>query len=95
MSLSVHVAREYREYERTMTTVLDALIRPVLEEYFKDIERALREDGFVGSFHVMRSGGGAMTLELARDAPLTTVLSGPAGGIAGTAWLGTEPPFPS
>ena len=93
VSLSVHVAREYREYERTMTTVLDALIRPVLEEYFKDIERALREDGFVGSFHVMRSGGGAMTLELARDAPLTTVLSGPAGGIAGTAWLGTETAF--
>ena len=38
----------------------------------------------------MRSGGGAMTVELAAEAPLTTVLSGPAGGIAGAAWLSRE-----
>jgi N-methylhydantoinase A len=90
VSLSIDVAREYREYERTSTTVLDAFIRPVLASYFGEIEGALRADGFDGSFHVMRSGGGAMTVALARDAPLTTVLSGPAGGIAGAAWLSRE-----
>ncbi len=90
VSLSIDVAREYREYERTSTTVLDAFIRPVLAEYFGEIEGALRDGGFAGSFHVMRSGGGAMTVELAAEAPLTTVLSGPAGGIAGAAWLSRE-----
>jgi N-methylhydantoinase A len=90
VSLSIDVAREYREYERTSTTVLDAFIRPVLSEYFGKIEQALRADGFRGSLHVMRSGGGAMTVQLAQEAPLTTVLSGPAGGIAGSAWIGRE-----
>jgi N-methylhydantoinase A len=90
VSLSIDVAREYREYERTSTTVLDAFIRPVLSEYFGEIEQALREGGFDGSLHVMRSGGGAMTVQLAQEAPLTTVLSGPAGGIAGAAWLSRE-----
>jgi N-methylhydantoinase A len=90
VSLSVEVAREYREYERTSTTVLDAFIRPVLSEYFGEIEAALAADGFAGRFHVMRSGGGAMTVQLAQEAPLTTVLSGPAGGIAGSAWLAEE-----
>lgn len=90
VSLSVDVAREYREYERTSTTVLDAFIRPVLSAYFGEIEQALRDGGFTGSLHVMRSGGGAMTVQLAQEAPLTTVLSGPAGGIAGAAWLSHE-----
>jgi N-methylhydantoinase A len=90
VSLSIDVAREYREYERTCTTVLDAFIRPVLGEYLGEIEQALRAGGFDGSLHVMRSGGGAMTVQLAQEAPLTTVLSGPAGGIAGSAWLGRE-----
>jgi N-methylhydantoinase A len=90
VSLSIDVAREYREYERTSTTVLDAFIRPVLAAYFGEIEAALHAGGFGGSFHVMRSGGGAMTVALAREAPLATVLSGPAGGIAGAAWLSRE-----
>lgn len=90
VSLSIDVAREYREYERTSTTVLDAFIRPVLSQYFGEIEQALRAGGFTGSLHVMRSGGGAMTVQLAQEAPLTTVLSGPAGGIAGAAWLSRE-----
>lgn len=90
VSLSIDVAREYREYERTSTTVLDAFIRPVLGQYFGEIELALRAGGFTGNLHVMRSGGGAMTVQLAQEAPLTTVLSGPAGGIAGSAWLSRE-----
>ncbi len=90
LSLSIDAARQHREYERTTTTVLDAFVRPVLDDYFGELEGALRADGFAGTFHVMRSSGGAMTLELARESPLSTVLSGPAGGIAGAAWLAAE-----
>ena len=98
VSLSIDVAREYREYERTSTTVLDAFIRPVLSAYFGEIEQALRSGGFGGSLHVMRSGGGAMTVQLAQEAPLTTVLSGPAaaspgprGSVARPGWTGCFP----
>jgi N-methylhydantoinase A len=89
ISISSDLAREYREYERTSTTVLEAYIRPIFETYIGDLERDLSEAGFMGSFLIMRSGGGAMTSAVARRAPLLTVLSGPAGGIVGAAALGT------
>lgn len=87
VSASVDISREYREYERTSTAVLDAYIKPLLSDYVHRLERSFRADGFAGAFHVLRSGGGAMTAELARSAPLLTVLSGPAGGIAGAGQL--------
>lgn len=87
VSVSADISREYREYERTSTVVLDAFIKPLLSDYVVRLEDSLRGDGFGGAFHVLRSGGGAMTAELARSAPLLTVLSGPAGGIAGASHL--------
>ena len=87
VSISSDIAREHREYERTSTTVLDAYIRPIFERYIDELEARLRERAFAGRFLVMRSGGGAMTAEAARRSPTNTVLSGPAGGIAGGASL--------
>ena len=87
ISISSDIAREHREYERTSTTVLDAYIRPIFERYIEELESSLRERTFDGRFLVMRSGGGAMTAEAARRSPTNTVLSGPAGGIAGGAFL--------
>ena len=87
LSISSDLAREYREYERTSTTVLEAYIRPIFETYIGELERDLRAAGFAGSFLITRSGGGAMTSAVARRAPLLTVLSGPAGGIIGAAAL--------
>ena len=87
ISISSDIAREHREYERTSTTVLDAYIRPIFERYIDELESSLRERAFDGRFLVMRSGGGAMTAEAARRSPTHTVLSGPAGGIAGGAFL--------
>jgi len=87
VSASVDISREYREYERTSTAVLDAYIKPLLSDYVHRLEEAFRADGFAGAFHVLRSGGGAMTAGMARSAPLLTVLSGPAGGIAGACHL--------
>jgi len=77
------VCREYREYERTATAVLDAYIRPIFEAYVDVLQRALASAGFRGRFLVMRSGGGAMTAESAKRSPIATALSGPAGGIVG------------
>jgi N-methylhydantoinase A len=83
VSASCEITKEYREYERTSTTVLDASIRPIFYRYIDQLESSLLERRFGGSFLVMRSSGGAMTASLAKESPIFTVLSGPAGGIIG------------
>jgi N-methylhydantoinase A len=90
VSISSDLSREYREYERTSTVTLDAYIRPVLAGYLAALESALEAGGLETPLHIMRSGGGAMTAELAKHAPLTTVLSGPAGGVVGSTFLARE-----
>jgi N-methylhydantoinase A len=87
VSISSDVTREYREYERTSTTVLDAYIRPIFEAYVDRLEQDLSERGFGGNFLIMRSSGGAMTARMAKISPIFTVLSGPAGGVVGASYL--------
>ena len=89
-SASSDLTREYREYERTSTVVLDAYIRPVLNNYLDSLEAHLERGGLTQPIHIMRSGGGAMTADLAKQAPLMTVLSGPAGGVVGTTFLAQQ-----
>jgi N-methylhydantoinase A len=90
VTLSCDVAREYREYERTSSTVIAAYIRPIVDSYLEKLESELRGRGFSGSFWIMRSSGGAMSAAFARDAPLASLFSGPAGGIAAAAYIGRE-----
>ena len=85
MSLSSDLSREYREYERTSTAVLDAYIKPIIRTYLRALGDRLDESGFGGQFLMMRSGGGAMTAALAQDQPVNLILSGPAGGVVGAA----------
>ena len=87
VSPAAEITREYREYERTATAVLDAYINPIFNAYVGKLKDALGAAGFDGQFLVMRSSGGAMTASTARRAPLHTVMSGPAGGIVGAAYL--------
>jgi N-methylhydantoinase A len=99
VSASSDITREYREYERTSTVTLDAYIAPVMNDYIAQLETGLTDRGLfeVGPsqpLHIMRSGGGAMTADLARRAPLTTVLSGPAGGVVGASHLAREMSWP-
>lgn len=87
VSISSAIVREYREYERTSTTVVNAYIQPIFRRYIGSLEATLAEQGFTGSFYITRSGGGAL---LARDAsavPVHTIFSGPAGGLIGAARL--------
>jgi N-methylhydantoinase A len=83
VSLSHQLSREYREYERTSTVVVDAYIKPVIRGYLAKLDGALRAEGFSGHFLLTRSGGGAMTVSSAAEQPVHTVLSGPAGGVVG------------
>ncbi|MFD0736618.1 hydantoinase/oxoprolinase family protein [Planotetraspora mira] len=87
ISLSHDVSGEYREYERTCTTVVDAFVRHRMGPYLHNLERELRERGFAGELLVTRSGGGALTLAEAAARPFETILSGPVAGAVATARL--------
>src|SRR5262245_58654197 len=83
VTLSYRLSREYREYERTSTAVMDAYIKPVIRNYLEKLDGDLRRRGFNGHFLLTRSGGGAMTVASATEQPVHSVLSGPAGGVIG------------
>jgi len=87
VTLSSDVLPEYREYERTMTTVLNAYVMPVMERTVRGIEERLREDGLVPALAVVRSDGGLMSAEAVVRWPVNTVLSGPAAGVSGAAYI--------
>ena len=87
VSASSAITREYREYERTATAVVDAYINPIFNDYVGRLETGLVDAGFAGRLLIMRSAGGAMTAETARQVPIYTVLSGPAGGLIGAGYL--------
>ncbi len=87
VTLSHELSREYREYERTSTAVIDAYIKPIVSSYLGRLERELSEVGFDGRFLMTRSGGGAMTAAAARQTPVSLVLSGPAGGVVGASTI--------
>jgi N-methylhydantoinase A len=88
VSLSHEVAREWREYERASTTVLNAYVAPRVERYLVQLEAGLRDRGVQARLHVMQSNGGVTTADKARREPILTLLSGPVGGTIGGAALG-------
>ncbi|UKY54761.1 hydantoinase/oxoprolinase family protein [Streptomyces inhibens] len=83
--LSHQVAREWREYERTSTTVLEAYTGPVVRRYLSHIEERFAERGLTVPVQVMQSSGGIVNAAFARRSPLHTLLSGPVGGTMGAA----------
>ncbi len=87
VSISSDIVREYREYERTSTTVVNAYVKPIFRTYINGLEESLAGAGFHGSFYITRSGGGALPARDSGDAPVHTIFSGPAGGLIGTVAL--------
>ena len=79
-SLSLDILPEYREYERTVTTVVNAYVRPLVMRYLIRLGNVLTGR----SLHIMQSSGGTMDAEQASSQAARLVLSGPAGGIAGS-----------
>ncbi len=90
VSLSHDIVREYREYERTSTTVLNAYVGPRCSAYVSSIENELERQGFGGRFLVMQSNGGVMSGDVAKRVPVAMVESGPVGGVMAAARVGTR-----
>ena len=81
ISLSHDILREYREYERTSTTALNAYVGPRVRGYLDRLEGFLNQRDFGGSIQIMRSNGGTMSLGQARVQPVTMMESGPVAGM--------------
>lgn len=81
VSLSHEILREYREYERTSTTALNAYVGPRVRTYLDRLEGFLTTRDFGGSIQIMRSNGGTMSLGQARVQPVTMMESGPVAGM--------------
>ena len=84
-SLSHEILREYREYERMSTTVLNAYVGPRTRRYLGDLETLLADFGFTGRLLIMQSNGGTMTPQTAKRVPVNMMESGPVGGIIAAA----------
>ena len=87
VSLSSEVVPEFREYERTSTTVLNAYLRPEMSRYLERLADELLRVGIGREVGVMRSSGGLMSLHDAARLPAAALLSGPAGGVVAAARL--------
>jgi N-methylhydantoinase A len=87
VTLSHEIAREWREYERASSAVLNAYIAPRVEGYLGTLEGELGERDVPATLHVMQSNGGITTARKAREQPIQTLLSGPVGGTMGCAAL--------
>ena len=90
VSLSHEILREFREYERTSTTVLNSYVGPIVSRYLISLEKMLGDAGFRGTFRVMQSNGGVMSAETAKRMPVTMMESGPVAGVIAAAHLGEK-----
>ncbi len=85
---SHQITRQWREYERTSTTVLSAYVQPLAASYLRDLSGALEQRGFDGQIYIVQSNGGVQSSGRATEIPITMVESGPACGVFGAAELG-------
>jgi len=85
---SYQVTREWREYERTSSTVLSAYVLPIAKKYLNNLEHKLKERGLKEPPYIMQSNGGITTINDVKSNPITMVESGPASGVFGAIALG-------
>jgi len=90
VSISADIGQEYGEYERTLTTVVNTAVQPRTIRYMRGFESSMKEKRFGGRLSIVRSDGGAMSTEAVAERPIQIALSGPSGGVTGSAYLARE-----
>jgi N-methylhydantoinase A len=86
---------EYREFERTVTTVLNAYVMPAVDRYLGSITNGLMERELPAELSIVRSDAGIMSIGAAIERPVNTVLSGPAGGVKGASVIAAAAGHPN
>ncbi|MBM3504609.1 MAG: hydantoinase/oxoprolinase family protein [Alphaproteobacteria bacterium] len=94
VSISSETLPEFREYERAVTTCMNALLMPLLGRYVANLQKHMKDLGIEAPLYMMKSGGGASRADLAIEKPVYTALSGPSAAVVGSAWLGRESGIP-
>ena len=87
VSLSTELWPEIREYERAMVAVLNAYVQPVLSRYLRALQNDTRAIGMNTKLYITQSNGGVMSAATAENKPVRTLLSGPASGVVGAAFI--------
>ena len=93
VSISSEVWPEYREYERTVTTLVDAFVKPHVSGYVERAAARLREQAPAAPLLIMKSNGGVLPAAAVLRRPIATALSGPAAGALGASWLARQAGF--
>lgn len=90
LATSAETLREFREYERAVTTCLSAAMMPLVTSYVESLQSQLEEAGYDVSLLIMKSSGGLSGATQAARQPVNLVFSGPSGGVLGMAWLAQQ-----
>ncbi|HXN21701.1 MAG TPA: hydantoinase/oxoprolinase family protein [Candidatus Dormibacteraeota bacterium] len=93
VSLSCEILPEIKEYERTITTVVNAYVSPTVNKYLSKLKNKLGEEKIGSDLYIMQSSGGVMTAVTAVEKSVHTVLSGPAAGALAAMWMGKKAGF--
>jgi N-methylhydantoinase A len=88
ITMSHELSREWREYERTNTSVMNAFVQPKVHQYLTNLDAELKRLGAKIDAHVMQSNGGVATFEQGKRSPIYQVESGPIGGVIGAQVVG-------
>ncbi len=88
VTASCEILPEFREYERTLTTVMNSYLRPRMRVYLDGMKQKLEEEKLSARMNIVRSDGGVMSLHAAGERPVDTLLSGPSGGAVASAYIG-------
>ncbi len=88
VTISSEITQEWREYERTNTSVLNAYVMVKTRTYLNNLEQKLTKMGMGNVFYAMQSNGGTATFSYGRSVPIKMVESGPVGGVIGAAAIG-------
>ncbi|REJ07126.1 hydantoinase/oxoprolinase family protein [Halobacillus trueperi] len=90
VSISYDILPEFREYERTLTTVMNSYVRPPMQRYLTNIQNKLEDLNLNSRLSIVRSDGGLMSIPAAASLPVHTMLSGPSGGVTAAAMIGSQ-----
>ena len=92
---SFEICPEIRDFERASTTHLNSYLQPPVERYLKKLDGTLEQEGVSTTLQVMHSYGGVTSAQEAAQKPVNLLLSGPAGGVIGSAYLGRIAGYPN
>jgi N-methylhydantoinase A len=95
LSLSHDVVAEFREYERLSSTVVNSFVGPTMSRYIRHLRDRLKAQGLDSHPYITQSNGGIISLDVAAETPVRTILSGPAAGVVGAAVVSTQAGYPN